>query len=792
MTTILNDIKFALRQLRKSPGFTAIVVLTLALGISVSMAMWVLIEAVMNPPSHFPDPNRIVHVFAEANRRTERLFSYLTYQDLSEQLQPLADLAAMRRHRVVLKKEGWSCEYNGAHVSRNFFSVAQVKAHLGYMFSEEDTQELKQRPSVVLSHRLWKSHFGSDPELIGRSILFGGVPRVVLGIAPSWFRSDGDRETSTEFWIPIHAWNEREKVLVSRMVGRLRPGVALRALRTETRAAFSRLDVRHPKTQTQSKPRIVSDRHLRGLPWNPTERILLLAITNSVLLIVCLNLSGLLLARVDSRRREMAVRQALGGSRSRLIRQLFTEGMVLATLASGVSLLTAFCFMHLLRLPMEFRVRVVGYSLAITLGSTLLFELLPIWYTCTLDLIPALRVDRSRRSRLGRRLFGLPAMVALQLALSVVLMVCAGHFLRYFFDFTSKGIGFTHRNVLVARDLGTGRDTDLFFRDLMTKVRTQAGVEHAGLSLHLPTGGGDRKAYRVSLPDNDKRTDRRGETIQANIVDPGYFPALGISILAGHNFPEQRGPSDTRQVIVSQAFASRYWPDQGPIGRFIRLEDSDDSVIPELAQVIGLVPNVTAHPDRSPDPTLYVPLGQVTSHTMTLVVKTQGKPQRLADPVRRIIQQFDNTMDVFAMTTLTDEVNELWAEPMAFVLIIESLSLVGLSLACVGLYGTIAFTVTRRTYELGIRLALGARGHDVTRTVMSQGLKLSLVGLGIGLTGAAIIMRIFRSILYDIFSFDPYVYGIASVVILFAATLATYMPARRAARIDPMEALRYE
>ena len=791
MNTFFNDIKFALRQLRKTPGFTTIVVLTLALGISVSTAMFILIETVMNPPSHFPDPNRIVHVFAKANTHTEDL-SYLAFQDLSEQLQPLADLAAMRRRRIVLKKDGWSCEYSGAHVSRNFFSVAQVKAHLGRLFSEEDSTELKQQPSVVLSHRLWRSHFGSDPEMIGQSFIVDGVPRVVLGIAPSWFRSDGDRETSSEFWIPIHVWNEGEAIIVKSMIGRLKPGVTLHTLRTEAEAAFSRLDVRHPRTQAQLKPRIVSDRHIRGFPWNPTERNLLLAITNSVLLVVCLNLSGLLLARVDSRRREMAVRQALGGSWSRLMRQLFTEGMVLATGASGVSLLMACCFMHLLRLPMEFRVRVVGYSLAISLGSTLLFDLLPIWHTCQLDLIPALRADRSRRSRLGRRLFGLPAMVVLQLALSVVLMVCAGHFLCCFFDVTSMDMGFAYRNVLLARDLDTRRDADLFFRDLVTQVRTQAGVEQVGLALHLSTSGGDRKTYRVSLPDNDKQTDRQGQTIQTNIVDSGYFPTLGISMLAGHNFPEQCRPSDTWQVVVSAALASRYWPEQDPIGRFIRLEDSDDSVVPELAQVIGLVPDVTAYPGNTPAPALYVPFGQVTPRTMTLLVKTQGKPERLADPVRRIIHHIDNTVDVFAMTTLADEVNALLADPMVFMLIIESLSLLGLSLACVALYGTIAFTVTRRTYELGIRLALGARGHDVARMVMSQGLKLSLVGLGIGLTGAAVIMRILRSILYDLFSFDPCVYGIASVVILLAAMLATYVPARRAARIDPMEALRYE
>jgi predicted permease len=488
------------------------------------------------------------------------------------------------------------------------------------------------------------------------------------------------------------------------------------------------------------------------------------------------------------------------------MRQLFTEGVLLAMLALGVFFLMAFWLMYLLRLLDEngepiminlFNPRVLVFSLSIALGSILLFQFLPALYTYKMDVVPALKVDRSRHSRLGRRLFGLPVMVVLQLALSLILMVCAGHFLRFYLDAKSMDLGFRNRNVLLAYDIRfkSRRNFYQLFRDLVDNVQTLAGVENVGLAQSMPTRERNPKEYRIFLPDDEVQSEDHGEKIQANIVDPGYFPTMGIPVLSGHNFPKQLGPSDSRQVIVSQAFASRFWPGKNPVGRLIQLEDLDsNNPLKELAQVIGMVQDVRGCPFvyETPKPYLYVPFGQMPTNDLTLLVKTRGNPHLLADPVRKVIQDIDNTMDVFAMTSLAHEVRKMRAVEMVFSLVTGALSLFGMSLACVGIFGIIAFTVTRRTYELGVRMALGARGRDVMCTVLSQGLKLSLIGLGIGLMGSAALWQVLRSIMFDIIPFDLVVFAISSVVVLFVAMLAAYVPARRAAKIDPMEALRYE
>ena len=793
-------------MLARNPGLSLVIVLVLSLGLSVSVGMYGLMDAVQNPPSHFSEPNRIVHIRAESTRR--RVFSYLDCLALRKQLTALSGLATIRSRTQVLKRDGWSRDYEAAVVSRNFFSVVQVRAHHGYMFSENDRRELKDQPSVVLSYWLWKSYFGSDPKIVGRAILVSHVNRIVLGVAPPWFRPALDGKSPIDMWLPVNSWDENDYTFPC-MIGRLKPGALMHTLRMETEAAFSRLDLRNHETQTRLTPRIVSDRDYRRRIHNRGERIFFFGITDIILLIACLNISGLLLAKADSRRREMAVRQALGGSRARLMRQLFTEGALLAMLALGVFFLLAFWLMYLLRtyLPDEndepmminfFNPRVLLFSLSIALGSIMLFEFLPALYTYKMDLVPALKVDRSRRSRLGRRLFGLPVMVVLQLALSLVLMVIAGHFLRFYLDAKSMDLGFRNRNVLLAYNLEPNRDVireDLFFRDLVDNVQTLTGVEYVSLAQSMPTFEWNPKEYRITLPDDEVQIADHGEKVKANIVDPGYFPTMGIPVLSGHNFPEQLGPSDSRQVIVSQAFASRFWPGKNPVGRFIQLEDLDSSnPVKELAQVIGMVQDVRGCPFvyDTPKPYLYVPFAQVPTDRMTLLVKTRGNPYLLADPIRKVIQDIDNTMDVYAMTSLAHEVRRMRAVEMGFSLLTGALSLFGMSLACVGIFGIIAFTVARRTYELGVRIALGARGQDVMCTVLSQGLKLSLVGLGIGLMGSVALWQVLRSIMFDIIPFDLFVFVISSVVVLFTAMLATYIPARRAAKIDPMEALRYE
>jgi len=787
-------------MLCKHPGLTLMIVMVLSLGISISAAIFGYWDWFMCPPSPFPFPDRIVHIQTSLTRRRD--LTYLDYLALRDQLNSLSGLATVSYFGGIMEKGQWSRGYEMARVSRNFFSVAQVQAHLGQLFSEKDSTDLQNQDTVVISHRLWKSHFASDPTVIGRSILLNGDHPIVLGIAPPWFHCIEGSEHGfvIDFWVP----DDSPQKQVLKLVGSLKPGGIVQTLQMETKAAFERLKLRDQDSLIPLEPMVESDHDHRYLG---SYSVAIIVLSNIILLIACLNVSGLLLAKADARRQEMAVRRALGGSLGRLIRQLLTEGAVLAVLALGSSILVTYWLMNLLRsiLPNEegdlwqiqyFNPRIVGYCLSISLLGTFLFELIPIWHACRTDLIPVLKADRSHSLRRQRRSYGLPMLVVSQLSIALILLVCAGLLLRGYVKASSVEIlGFQKKNVLTAQ-LELDPDADhnkILLRDMANQVRTLPGVKNVGFGLWAPMEGTeDWREYEVSLSGGEPSGYDRRETIQANAVDPGYFCTAGIPMLKGQNFSEGVDPLDCKEVIVNETFATRFWPDKDPIGRFIQLVDHDGSTT-EVAQVVGMVPDIVGHNIRdAPNPDLYIPLEQPFPDHITLLVETQGDPYRLADPITRIIQGRDSTMGMLPMTTLAQEARELTVASRLIAGIVGSLAMVGMGLACVGLYGIAAFTVSRRTSELGIHMALGAQQHDVIRMVIVQGFKLSLIGSGLGLIGSFLVCRILRAGLFGISPFDPMAFAGAAGVLIGTTLLACYVPARRAARIDPMEALRYE
>ncbi len=808
MTALVNDVRYGFRQLWKNPGFTLVMVLVLSLGISVSVALFGLVDWRLHPPSPFSDPERVVHLSAAAAAMEKESLSYSDFLALREQLSSLSAVAGVRCGSALLKKEGWCQEYERAEVSRNFFAVAQVHAAPGTVFSDGDSAGLRGQPGVVLSHRLWKSRFGSDPNIIGRSILVDDVSRVVWGIAPRWFHSVASRleqGPAIDLWIPVEARGESEAAAFEELVGRLKPGASLEALRLEAESAFRRLDLRKPGTLTPLRPIVLSDREYRSAGVYPVAAMFLIGIGIAILLIASLNVSGALLAKTDARRAEMAVRQALGGGRVRLMRQLLTEGALFAGLALGVSLLVSYWLMRLVLASSDTVIgsahylnpRVALFSLSITLVGTVLFEFLPIWHACRMSPISALKADGGARSRRGRRRYGFSTLVVLQLALTLVLTYLAGLEFRSYLKVGALDPGFQQKDVLLARleARGNSGQNQAFFRDLMSHVQTLSGVKNAGLGLWAPTESPRRrKEYVVSLPGDDASQSGHRRTVQANIVTPGYFPAAGMPILRGRNSSEQSSPLDSREVIVNEAFASRFWPGGDPVGRFVQLADSrGDRAAPETARVVGVVRDIRGHgTGAGPEPYLYLPWGQAFSAEMTLLVETQGDPRLLADPIRNIIERLDSRVPVYPMTTLSEEMQKRTRGHATDATLIGTLSLMGMALASIGLYGTVAFAVTRRTHELGVRMALGARSRDVLRAVLKQGLKLSLVGLALGLLGSLLFGRVLRAALLGTGVFDPITFVGSSLVLLGAALLACYIPARRAARIDPTVALRYE
>jgi predicted permease len=791
-------------MLAKNPGFTVVMVLVLALGISVSTTIFRFVDWRLHPSCPFAEPERIVHLSAASETDREEELSYLDFLALREQLPSLAQLATVSYADTLLQKDQWSWEYRTAEVSRDYFSVGRVKAHVGNVFSERDAVALNDPTGVVLSHRLWKSQFGSDPALIGRPILLDNVSRTVLGIAPPGFHVVSTTEGGpvVDIWIPV---DMQDDDTIEEMVGHLKPGASLHALRMEIESAFQRLSLNNPDTQAPLKSIVLSDREYRSIPGRPAPAVFLMGLGYIVLLIACLNVSGSLLAKADDRRREMAVRRALGGSRRRLMRQWLTEGALLALLALAVSLLVSYWFMRLVHArsaaemsPVaSLTLRAVIFSLAITCVGTLLFEWLPIWHTCRANLIPLIQEGRNPASHRSRGRRGFSTLVVFQLAMAQILTVGAGLLLRSFLCAATADLGVQKKPVLLAQlqPGGTMTQKQAFFADVVTHVRTLSGARTVGLGLWGPLdtswGGWE---YHVSLSDDSRPGEDHGQVVQANIVTPAYFPAAGIALVKGRDFPEETGPSNSREVIINEAFASRFWPDTDPIGRFIQLRDLGRDRSPtETAQVVGVVRDIRdLRTPETPAPYLYVPLGQAPATRMTLLVETAGDPHLLADAVRDMIQQLDSGIPVHPMTTLSEEIEQRTSGHATDAKLIGTLSLIGMALASIGLYGIVAFTARRRTRELGIRMALGARSRDILRMVMGQGLRLSLIGLGLGLIGSSILSHILRALLLGFGPLDPLTFAGSFLVVMGTALLASYVPARRAARIDPMAALRYE
>jgi len=798
MTTIWQDIRYGFRMLVRSPGLSFVIILTLTIGIGVNTALFSLVEWLWLRSSPFSDPDRIVRLYASSGRDREYSFSYPDYLDLQSQMPSFDGLAAVEYRGATLHGEPWSRSLRVAVVSRNFFSVLGVRAEKGQMFSEQDDQDRKNLPGVVISHRLWKSQFNGDSNLVGQSIDLRGSS-IVLGIAPSMFMGIR-RFRPIDVWYPVETWGRPEERQSRRdrtfmVLGRLKPNADIQTARNEAKVIFKRLELKDLSSLEDFKPLLLTESECRAEQVGSTS-LFLIGIAFVVLIIACANISGLLLAKAEVRSNEISVRQTLGCTRIRLIRQLLTEGWLLSLISVGCSLLLVYWILEALRafLPpvladpeagIGLNLQVIGFGILLSFMATVLIGLVPVFHALRPNLLYVLRVDALHSSNRRRTLFGLNSLVVGQLALALVLTVVASLLFRSFLKLTSVDLGFVRKDILLAEVYPRCARDELpaFYRDLRLQVLSLPKVKNAGFAIHAPFGG-SRGGYsrQVSLLDSGKEPNASGPDVNCNIVDPYYFETLGVKLLRGRGFTEQDAQSGSRSVVINEAMARRFWPDQNPVGQLIGLGRNAR----DKAQVIGVVQDGRYHQvSRSMESYMFIPFGQDISYEMTLLVETEGNARALVEPVRKTLRRASRDMSLYPMTILADSIrdNTLTEEIAAH--------LVG-SLSLIGLYGVIAFTVSRRTHELGIRMAVGAGGHDIIRLVLRQGFKLGLIGLGIGFVGAFMAGYIIRAALYDISPLDPMALAGSFIVLLATTMLACYLPARRAARIDPMEALRYE
>ncbi len=796
-----QDIRFGARMLRKNPGFTAVAVLTLALGIGANTAVFTVAEAALLRSWPAKSPERLAKIIATTPQGRDDSFSYPDYQDLSEQCRSLEGIIAWSRHGKILRVGSESQFVLDDWVSPNYFTVLGVNAQRGRTFSAKPNPT--DEPIVVISDVLWHRVFNADPNLIGKSIMLTDRSYTVVGIAPPHFRGL-QRGVPTDLWLPVtmeyggelqdRAYHDFE------LLGRLRPGVTAEQAKAELDTIGQRLAEAYPATNKARTFTLVSESERLREAVFPT--FMLMTAVGLVLLICCANAAGLVLARSEMRQREVAVRLAVGAGRGRLVRQLLTENALLASLGAGLGLLLATWLFSLqpallppvsvdVGLDLRLDTSVLAFTLVVTVLTVIIFGLVPALQAAKSNLVPALKSEHSAGGP-GRR-FGMRNVLVLgEIALSVVLLTASGLLLRSLLYSRGMNVGFDTRKSLLFFDLTPGlagynaEGSLRFFQQVAEKTGGLPGVKRVSFARRVllsDSGGGADQ--RVSIPGVELPQGQPNIPVKFNAVGLDYFETIGTRLIEGRDFTAADNHLRARVVLISQTMARRFWPGRDPLGQHIVADGKG-------FQIIGVVEDAKINGiHEAPEPYMYFPFAQSRIGEGTLIVETRGDPRTMLAAIRSEIASVDPKVPL-AIRTLNYLLQQaFWADQTAAAFV-GALGIMGMFLAAIGLYTVIAFLVSRRRHEIGIRMALGAEHHDVLRLVVSQGLKLAAIGIVIGLAVSLAVTRLMSDLLYGVRPRDPVTFAVSSAVVILIALVASYIPARRATRVDPMIALRYE
>jgi predicted permease len=820
----MQDVRFGLRVLRKNYGFTAVVVLTLALGIGANATVFTVVNTVLFKGLPFEEPDRIVAI--TSNNRAEnqeRLgASYLNFLDWQAQSQSFEDLAAAAGTMRNISDPGLPMEFViSARVSANTFSLLGQKPLLGRDFLPHEDQGTAGVPVVILGHSLWQNRYGGDPNILGKSIRLNKADTTVIGVMPPGMKFPYNHE----LWVPLVAGN-RASTLLRRaahtliVVGRLADGVSLAQAQAEMNLVAQRLEQEYPESNEGIGVLVepYTERFSAG-----TIRLLFLAMLGAVgfvLLIACANVANLLLSRSLTREREVSIRAALGASRGRIVRQLLIESTLLGALGGAAGWLISMWGVRIFAaalpewvpywLDFSMDYRVLGYLAAICVGTSILVGLAPALRLSKVDLTGALK-EGARGTGSGRSRFLSRFLVVSELALALVLLVGAGLMIRSFLKKYELGAGFENEKVLTMRVNFTG--TNFLAPEPRLKVlerlepelESVPGVEVAALASNLPLGWAFEWQFELDgqpPADPDQRPSVFGLEIS-----PKYFQVLGIPLLHGRTFMPDEGREGKAAVIVNRSFADKHWPGENPIGKRLRLATTTTlepgqearSLLERGEQpwltVVGEVADVKqGNPDRAEiDPLVYVPYRQTQqTRWMAILARTQGDAHSLAGPLRELVQNVNDQIPVTDVLTLPEHLARMRWDLRFFGSLFAIFAAIGLMVASIGIYAVMAYSVSQRTQEIGIRMAFGAQPNSILKLVVGQGLKLALIGVAIGLAAAFAVTRLMASFLVGVSATDPTTFALVAVLLAGIALLASFLPARRAARVDPMLALRTE
>ena len=806
METLLHDLRFALRGLARRPGFTIAVVATLALGIGANAAIFSVVNAVLLRPLPYADPDRLVMVwgrYPDFGRTGTSLPDFTDWRDGTTG--SFSQMTAVYGMLFNLTGQGDPEQLRGDRVSANFFQTLGVRPALGRGFLPEEERTGGNDDVVVLSHSLWQRRFGGDPSLVGRTIRLSDHPYQVVGIAPEGFRFGPE----VDLWAPgrmdTTTYMARRRAEYLNVFGRLKPGVTIERARADVAAVVKRLAEQYPETNSRLTSEVVSMKEdIVG-----TVRPALLLFSGAVglvLLIACANVANLLLARAAAREREVAVRVALGAGRGRLVRQLLTESLVLALAGGVVGLVLAVWGVGALRaggqsmLPRATEVsvdgRVVAFSLALAVFTGLLFGLAPALRLAAGALHPALKEGGRGGAGASTTRFR-NALVLAEVAVAVVLLVGAGLLVRSFEQMMRVDPGFNPTNVLTysavlpSSRYAKGAVIRPVYERLLEKTRAIPGVRAAAITSDLPMAGASY--INFSIEGRPQPTgEQASEDVQPFAVSPDYFRVMAIPLLRGRLI-EPRDVDGAQEVaVINEEMARRIFPTSDPIGQRMTFGDPADTTS-EWLTIVGVVGTIAQEGlTAKPYTQVYMSIDQSPSRRFNVAMRTTGDPLATASAARAALRSVDPDVPLKDLKSMEDRISDNVAQPRMSMALLGTFAAVALVLAAVGIYGVVSYTVAQRTREIGIRMALGARREGVLRLVVRQGVAPVAVGVVAGLLAALGATRLMRGLLYGVSAADPVTYVVVALFLTVIALVATYIPARRATRVDPLVALRYE
>jgi putative ABC transport system permease protein len=812
MRSLLQDIRYALRMLARNPSFTFVVVLTLALGIAANTAIFSVVNGVLLRDLPFPESDRIVTLWE--NNTVDGIerddVSPANFLDWRDRQQSFDVLAFADPYSLDYVADGEPVSLRAALVSKGFFDILGATPLHGRVFTPDEYDEGRTNV-VILSHSLWQRRFGGDPSIVGKTLTLDEQPMTVVGVMRPDFRVRLF-DIEEEIWGPqaiTEDLKEQRKATYLKVMGRLKPGVTLEQARADMAGIARNLGVEYPATNSGIGVTAVTLPELLKGKWR-TALLILLGAVGFVLLIACTNVANLLLARGADREREFAIRAAIGAGRSRLLRQLLTESLLIALLGCGAGILLARWCIHLIvafnpgDIPRIEEVAVDGPTLvfvtAVGLVTAVLFGIAPALKFSRPDLQRGLKeaANRFSSSLTGHRLRN--GLVVTEIALAVVLLIGAGLLVRSFVSLINVDPGFAvdriaSLQVFIWNRYDTPDKRIAYVNETLQRIEEMPGVEAVGITTGLPIlESSATTSYPISIDGQPPRPEGQEPVAQINTVTSGYFKAIGMRLLRGRVFDQFDNRDAAKVAVINDTMAQRYWPNEDPVGRkFSLLSGGRSDSGPPTLQVVGVVNDVRQDGlDKAPRPEFYRPHAQSPSGSLIYVVRTRNEAATLIPALRASIWKTSPDQPFYSVTTMDQLVSDSLKARRFNLALLAAFAGLALMLALTGVYSVMSFVTRQRTHEIGVRVALGASARDIARLVLGHGVRLVIIGTVVGALAALVLTRLMSALLFEVTATDPATFGVVVIALPLVALLACYAPARRATKVDPLVALRYE